>query len=442
MPSFRPNQRPVRWPSVLLLLAALAEPAQLARAAEPGEELTLSVLTIDPGELVFEKFGHNAILVEDAYAPPGYQKILYHWGIFDFDQERFFVKYALGQMDYSMGGFPLDEQIAYYRGDDRRIIRQELNLTPAQRLKLRDFLRWNELPENATYRYNYYTDNCSTRVRDAIDAAVGGQVKSQLTPQPTDTTFRWHTRRLTRDALFWYAALHTVLGPLTDRKINQWEETFLPPILRDHLRHVTVPDPATGRSVPLVKSETEISPSTRPPEPAAPPRWTIHFFATGLVIAAALVGLATWATRGQAGRRGGKIAFAVVATIYATFLGACALVGLWFWLFSDHWAAWRNENLFACSPLAVPLAFLLPVMFRKSPGVKKLAAGLAIAIGASTLLGILLAPLLPQDVAEPMALLLAPNLALAWCVLWLTSAPRNATPPAAGKFDAAAAARG
>jgi hypothetical protein len=407
-----PNHLSVRWLSFLSLLLLAALPASLARAGEPGEELTISVITIDPGDLVFEKFGHNGILVHDEYSQPPWRDVVYHWGNFDFRQKSFYLNYALGRMDYAMDLGALDEQLDYYRSLDRRVTKQELNLTPAQRLKLRDALVLNVQPENATYRYNYYTDNCSTRVRDAIDAAVGGQLKSQLTPIPTKATFRWHTRRLTRDDLFWYTALHTVLGPKTDRRINAWEECFLPLKMRDWLRNVMVTDPTTGASVPLVKSESELSPSTRPPEPTAPPRWAIPFFLLGVVIAAVLFGLHRLGVR----HRTGRVAFCVAATIYAAVLGICSLVGLWFWLLSDHWAAWRNENLFGYSPLAVVLAFLLPLLFRKSPRVKKLAAGLAVAIAASTLIGFVLMPFLPQDNLEPLLLVLPINFALAWTV--------------------------
>ena len=406
-----------------MFLAAIACPA-LARAAEPGEELTIYVLTMQPGDLVFEKFGHNAIWVRDEYAPLPYKDVIYHWGIFEFDQERFFVKYALGQMDYSMGGFPKDREIDYYKSLNRSIWTQELNLTPAQRIKLRDFLRWNEQPENAKYRYNYYTDNCSTRVRDAVDNVIGGQIKAQLTTKSTGTTFRWHTRRCTRDNLFWYAALHTVLGPATDRKINAWEECFLPPKLRDQLATVTITD-ASGASVPLVKSEQILFQSTRPPEAATPPNWVIQFFLTGLAIAAGFVGLAYWARR----KRGGRIAFATAATVYCLLVGIGAAISLWFWIGSDHWAAWRNESLMGYSPLALPLAFLLPVFFRQSPRiarVRKIILGLALAIAGTTVVGLLLAPMLPQVNAEPIAFILPINLALAWCV-WSLTRPQLTT---------------
>ncbi|MEA2710559.1 MAG: hypothetical protein QOF78_3160 [Phycisphaerales bacterium] len=409
---------------LLLSVLAVLAPASRARAAEPGEELTIHVLTIQPGDLVFEKFGHNAIWVHDEYAPAAYRDVVYHWGIFEFEQERFFIKYARGEMDYSMGAFPLASQRDYYQSLNRTIWAQELNLTPAQRVKLRDVLRWNEQPENAVYRYNYYTDNCSTRVRDAIDLAVGGALKPQLAPKPTGTTFRWHTRRCTRSDVFWYGILHTVLGPATDRKINAWEECFLPPKLRDHLRTATTTD-ASGATVPLVKSEQELFTSTRPPEAAAPPNWVIPFFLVGGAIAASFVGLQRWART----KRLGKVAFSTAATIYTFLNGVAGAIGLWFWFFSEHWAAWRNENLFGYSPLALPLAFLLPVLFRKWPRARRTALWLALGIAGTTILGVLLSPILPQDNAEPMALVLPINVALAWCI-WRMITPQPAPAPA------------
>ena len=424
----------MRWLLLLIFIVTLATSPPATHAAEPGAELTISILTIGPGDLVFEKFGHNAIRVKDAWATPPDDDLVFHWGIFDFDQKDFFFNYAAGRMDYAMGGFEFQRELRYYRGLNREVVEQELNLTPAQRLKLRNFLRWNEQPENATYRYNYYTDNCSTRARDALDEVIDGRIKSTLEPKPTDTTFRWHTRRLTRDNLFWYAVLHTALGPATDRKINAWEECFLPLRLRDQLGNITTVD-ASGATVPLVKSQQVLAASTRPPEPQAQPNWVVHFFIAGLAIVAALVGLQRWAER-KPRSRSGKVAFCLAATLYAALLGICGFIGLWFWLFSHHWAAWRNENLFGYSPLALPLALFMPVLFRKSPWVKKIAACLAIAVATTTVIGVLLSPILPQANAEPMAFVLPINLALAWCVWrgWRTSV----RPPAAAALDPAA----
>ena len=414
----------VRW---LLLLIPLLVPAAPARsqttAPEPGSELTVSILTMQYGDAVFEKFGHNTIRVRDAYAGTDY---VYHWGVFDFDQKDFFLNYALGRMDYSMAREDFADQIRWYgEYQDRTIWEQELNLTPAQRLKLRDSLLLNLLPENATYRYNYYTDNCSTRVRDAVDNVIDDAIEKQLTPKATGVTFRWHTRRCTRTTPFWYAVLHSVLGPATDRPINAWEECFLPPKLRENLAAVTITD-ASGATVPLVKSERVLYAGTRPPDPATPPNWAAQFFLVGLAIAGVLVALAHGARRARAGR----IAFAIAATLIAALIGLAAATSLWLWLGSAHWAAWRNENLLGFSPLALPLAALLPALFARRPRLRAAARHLAIAIAALTILGLLLTPLLPQTNLEPMAFILPINVALAWCVWRLTRDPAQPQPAA------------
>src|SRR4029079_8124018 len=110
-----------------------------------------------------------------------------------FSQSGFYIKYLQGRMEYLTTADPLPETIAWYSGHNRSMWAQELNLTPAQRLKVFERCEWNVLPENATYRYNYYNDNCSTRVRDVVDFAIDGRFKPQLANQQTDKTYRWHT---------------------------------------------------------------------------------------------------------------------------------------------------------------------------------------------------------------------------------------------------------
>ena len=393
-----------RWPGILCLLLLLPTAAR----AEPGDELTISVMTMEAGDAIYEKFGHNTLRVQDASTG---DDIAYNWGLFDFEEKHFFVNFLLGKLNYWMEGWPAEATARAYAADNRSIWVQELNLTAQQKVKLRDFLRWNALPENRTYAYNYYTDNCSTRVRDAVDSVLDGQIKRQLAAKPTGTTFRWHTRRLTRDNIFWYTALNTVLGPNTDRPINAWEEGFLPIKLMEHLRMVTVRD-AEGRELPLVKSERRIFTSTRPPEASAPPNWIVQYFVGGALIGAGLAALGHLARRGRAGR----IAFAVIITAAAALIGICGAFGLWGWLCTAHWSAWRNENLLGYKPLALVLAFFIPRLVRPSRRAAKVAVALSLVVVASTLIGILASPLLPQVNGEPMAFILPINVSLAYAV--------------------------
>jgi hypothetical protein len=398
----------------LLTLCAFFAPCLHARAAEPGDELSVYLITMEPGDEIFEKFGHNAILVHDAFSN---SNDLFNYGVFDFSASNFYYKFLKGELDYWLEVWPAEAPLDDYAAHNRSIWQQELNLSPAQKVKLRDFLFWNARDANKFYRYNYYNDNCSTRVRDAIDKVLDGQIKAQLEDKPTGTSYRWHTRRLTRVEPVWYTLLNTLLGPATDRPISQWEESFLPLKFRDHIRSLTIKG-ADGSDVPLVKSEKTLFTGTRTPEPTSPPMWWPWYLLIGVVIGGAILLLARAAPRGKWSRRG----FGVVATGYVVLLAFCGWFGLWAWFATTHWSAWRNENLFGYSPFALPLVVTLPMLARKTKTTKnaravQLAVASAIFVAASTILGVVLSILLPQRIAEPMALVLPINVALAWAVL-------------------------
>ncbi len=147
---------------------AQAASACRRRSAPPGSELTISVMTMGVGEEVWERFGHNAILVEDRRAG---SSIAYNFGMFSFRQEHFLLHFLQGRMWYWMAGYPTEEEVPRYIAARRSVWQQELNLTPAERLAIREDLERNARDENKFYRYDYYLDNCSTRIRDVIDRA-------------------------------------------------------------------------------------------------------------------------------------------------------------------------------------------------------------------------------------------------------------------------------
>ena len=158
------------------------------------------------------------------------------------------------------------------------------NLPPAARLELREFLRWNERPENRFYHYDYYRDNCSTRVRDAIDRVIGGAIKAQTAARPDRDDLpvphpAAHRQRSARSS----PASCSRSGQRVDRPISAWEEMFLPLALREHVRQVTVPGP-DGTRVPLVASERTLFESTAPPPPGRAASWLHWYLLLGTVI--------------------------------------------------------------------------------------------------------------------------------------------------------------
>ncbi|HEY0242037.1 MAG TPA: DUF4105 domain-containing protein, partial [Gemmatimonadaceae bacterium] len=220
---------------------------QQTAAREPGSNLTVYLLTMGPGDQVWEKFGHNAIWIHDELNGTD---IAYHWGLFDFADKDFIPNFARGRMRYSMGAFDMSETVDQYRRANRTVWAQKLNLQPAQKQRLAEFVAWNVRPENRFYHYDYFRDNCSTRVRDALDLALGGTIKSATERTPSGTSFRFHTARLTQDDWPVFTGTMFGLGQPVDREISVWEEMFLPVRMKDQLRNVRV-TAAAGRE-PLV----------------------------------------------------------------------------------------------------------------------------------------------------------------------------------------------
>jgi len=404
-----------RWPRSALragtLAAALAFvaprlPAQ-SPAAAPGAELTVSLMTMGVGEKVWERFGHNAILVEDHAL--GTAKA-YNYGLFDFRQQNFVLRFVQGRMLYWMQGFELEPTLQLYVRANRSVWVQELNLTPAERTALRDFLTWNERPENRFYHYDYYRDNCSTRVRDALDRVLAGRIRVETHTITTGHSYRFHTSRLIASDLPLYTGLLLALGQPADHQLTAWEEMFLPLELRQWVRHVTVVGDS-GRVMPLVKSERTLFAATTPAPLPTPPARVSGYLAAGLGLGLGLWGLGRRGTTSARARRG----FAWLVGGWALVVGLAGGLLACLWALTDHTAAYRNENLFQANLLLLPLAVLVPAAMRGAGWARRPAAALAALVAAASLAGLALKvlPAFGQHNAAILALAVPANLGLA-----------------------------
>ncbi len=377
---------------------------------DEGSSITISLVTFGPGEEAWQRFGHNAIWVRD---PVHGINTLYNYGRFSFEEENFIFRFIQGHMRYWVEAQNPALTFPFYQFMNRSIYVQELALTFNQRIALRDFLEWNLKPENAFYDYDYYTDNCSTRLRDAIDGVVNGELKRQTHTTSTGATFRFHTRRLTTNSPWLYTSLLLVLGNPVDRLITVWEDMFIPMTLRDHIRTVMIPDEA-GELVPLVAREHIVFEGTATLPDDKPPLWVIWYLLCGMAVAMLFFILEILAR----GSRFARFAF-VGATGLWTFvigLGGTILAGLW--LLTDHFDSAYNENLFFVTPLALPLAILIPLAVYGPDGAVRPALIVCRLVAGLTLIGfgVQVLPIFDQVNAEIIALVLPPNIVL-WVVL-------------------------
>lgn len=392
-------------------LALLALPGRSAPAQQPGSNLRVSVITIGPGAQVWERFGHNAIMLEDTRTG---EAVWYNYGMFDFGAADFWPRFMKGDMRYWMQGGRVRLELPFYFQSNRTVWVQELDLEPAQRLEIERFLEWNALPENRYYHYDYFRDNCSTRVRDVVDRVIGGAIRAQTENIPAGTTFRAETRRLTESSLPVYIGIELGLARPTDKPISQYDEMFLPMALHRHLRDITVTG-ADGRTHPLVRSERTLYTSTATPPPAKPPTWWPWFLLAGLIVGGALYAMSrSFATSAPA-----RTGFLLVGGAWTLFAGLGGLVLAALWGLTDHWATYYNENLLQLSPVALLLAFTLRRVAWRPHEPHAIADRLAIFVAVSSLAGLVL-KLLPgasQVNWEIIAFALPVNLGLAAAVI-------------------------
>jgi hypothetical protein len=397
------------WLALVLWAAggglAAAQEGPGGASEEAGAELRVWLVTIGPGTAIWERFGHNALRVVDTRT--GYDAS-YNWGIFDFNQVDFVPRFLRGEMLYMMAPFASEPMIDMYRSAGREVLLQELDLPPAQRLELRDFAEWNALPANREYHYDYFLDNCSTRVRDLLDRVLGGALFDQFGSADTGTSYRYHTRRLTQPDPVLFTGMDILLGTPGDRPITRWAEMFIPMSLRDAVREVRV-DHGDGTLRPLVISEEVVAEARVASEPDRPPRWWPRYLLLGLVLGVGMAGLGRSAASGS---RSGRVAFGAAGALWSGLAGFSGVI-LVLVLFTDHRFMVWNENLLLLNPASLGLALLVPLALVR-PSVRRAAAGLATGIVllgvAAVLVG--LAPFAIQENALQIALFLPIHIGL------------------------------
>jgi hypothetical protein len=334
-----------------------ADSSRIPNPESPIPALQISLLTVGPGPIYWERFGHNAIVVRD---PESGTAIAYNYGIFDFEEEDFLLNFARGRMRYRIAADDLADDLAMYREEGRSVIEQRLAFTPAQAGALRDYLRWNLRPENRFYRYDYYVANCSTRVRDALDQALGGAIRRDTEGRSGGYTYRMDSLRLMAAEPLLMLGIDLGLGPYADQRIDFWQESFVPAVLAHALREVRVAG-SDGSERPLVTEETTVATGSVPEPPDLPPDFRLPFLAIGVVLGLGVYALAR--TRD----RHARIPLAIFATMFELFCGVGGLVLLFLWFGTAHQSAWRNENLLLLNPLCLALIPAASTLFRAQP---------------------------------------------------------------------------
>ena len=298
------------------------------------ENTHIYVVTASPSEPVYVFFGHAGIVV----ATPDIPEVMFDYGTFRFN-DGFYTNFIFGRLYYSViesyASFRYDDFIA----TDRTIKKIELMLTPEEKKAVIGFLAYNVLPENETYLYHYYKDNCATRLRDIYNAATDGKFREWAESIDTGKSFRaWSTPYMSR-SLFFAFILNYLQGPSIDEPVSLYEACFLPDVLLEAIEEY---EGITADTIYQTKTRED-----------TPERYSLAIHSLPISIAFGIIIMLS-----ASKRKGIRILSDIIAGFAWLFMGVLALVLLFMMAFTNHDVTYGNWNILIISPFVLALSIL------------------------------------------------------------------------------------
>lgn len=216
------------------------------------DSVRISLMTCSPGNEVYSLYGHTALRVE---IPSQHIDWVYNYGMFSFRTPNFIYRFVKGETDYQLGVMDYAYFEAEYAERGSYVVQQELNLLPDEKMRLLQILQTNYLPQNRTYRYNYFYDNCTTRARDKVEESINGKV---IYPVERDAvTFREIVHRFTKEHPWAEFGVDLCLGSEADKAIDTHAQMFAPFVMMKEADGAVIRSSA-GVERPLVRQTERV----------------------------------------------------------------------------------------------------------------------------------------------------------------------------------------
>ena len=200
-------------------------------------QIDISILTCRSGDELYSTFGHTAIRIKNTKLD---LDLVYNYGLFSFDTPNFYVKFMRGQLPYLLGNTKMQYFIREYQAEKRSIFEQILILDNRRKKEIIEFLQNNIKPENRAYAYDFFYDNCATRVVDVYD--IYGQTGKEINylKEVEEKTFRDLLKENLRNLPWSEFGIDIVIGARADQLTNRRHQMFLPEYLMDNLANATI----------------------------------------------------------------------------------------------------------------------------------------------------------------------------------------------------------
>lgn len=323
-----------------------------------SKEAKVSVLSCGPGSELYSKFGHSAIRVKD---PVNRLDIVYNYGVFDFNQPNFYLNFAKGRLDYMLVRHRTADFVNQYRSEGRFIVEQELNLMTEQQNEMLRFLENNAQPENRTYSYHFFFNNCATKIIDVI-SATSPEVVFEEEFIDDNKSFRELINEELNENSWGALGINIALGSKIDRLATDDEHRFLPENIQLQLEHSSIANKAFVRTQKELISQTNLNDNN-------------ISFSSPLYVFSLILIISLWLVFKSKPIQWWSKSLYLMAAL--TGIGI-----LFLWLFTNHDMTQNNYNILWANPLLLTL-----VCF------KKLKARTKLIIHKIVIISILLIPI-------------------------------------------------
>jgi hypothetical protein len=326
----------------LLFVSVIA--ANHISAQKLSEKTEISILTCDPGNELYSTFGHSAIRVRD---PLSRIDKVYNYGTFNFETPNFYLKFTKGQLDYMLTVSHYKYFVISYMKENRGIREQLLNLSIEQKLQIYSFLEKNALPENMYYRYDFFFDNCATRVKDVLKIVLENNLILPQKNKQDEESFKEMLGPYLDGKDWERFGIRLCLGQPANEIASVEESTFLPDYLEQVFDNSKII--INNNELPIVKEKRVLF---APKEKIIP---KTGFFSPMLVFSFILL-ITLLITFLEYKKK--KYLIILDKTLFFVF-GLLGFIILLVWFGTEHKAVVNNWNVIWAMPLYLIAAFLI-----------------------------------------------------------------------------------
>lgn len=342
-----------KWLLIILCFYSLGSVSALAQSLSP--QARISLITCSPGDELYSMYGHSAIRVNDPLYGIDY---VFNYGTFNFNTPNFYPKFVRGKLKYQLSVSDFSDFLAAYQYYNRSVYEQNLNLTSPQKNAVFRYLQTNYLPENREYLYDFFFDNCATRIRDVFKKTLKDSLQFDPTVEQKQQSFRQIVGIYQNPFPWADFGVDLAMGVPSDRLAKAPEYMFIPDYLEEGFAKAKVRD---NTGIHPFAQPVNVIFSATPPTPVTTSLLTPTILLWGLCILGAL--FTFWQFRQK------RITYTFDVVLFG-IIGLLGAVLLFLTTGTDHKAFAKNLNLLWAIPLHLPVAFLL--LKRKTPNFLKI----------------------------------------------------------------------